>query len=167
MLDDFTRATRYEIDKAREISLWERKDCSSPDRRPTWTLLHGRAGGRLCLADSACFPRQIKIGGGGPDRTADPRLMSPLLCQLSYTATPKKLTSYNVGVKEDCCTCPCVCPSAFERLSDRTSWVGVHIRRFSSFHHSGFILEVYSVGCQKKGGELSCFPSSKCTSWSR
>ena len=25
-------------------------------------------------------------GGGGPDRTADPRLMSPLLCQLSYTA---------------------------------------------------------------------------------
>lgn len=26
-------------------------------------------------------------GGGDPDRTGDPRLMSPLLCQLSYTAT--------------------------------------------------------------------------------
>ncbi len=30
---------------------------------------------------------QAWFGGGGPDRTADPRLMSPLLCQLSYTAT--------------------------------------------------------------------------------
>ena len=28
-----------------------------------------------------------KDGGGGRDRTADPRLMSPLLYQLSYTAT--------------------------------------------------------------------------------
>ena len=27
------------------------------------------------------------FGGGDPDRTGDPRLMSPLLCQLSYTAT--------------------------------------------------------------------------------
>jgi hypothetical protein len=26
--------------------------------------------------------------------------------------------------------------------------VGGHIRGISSFHHSGFILEVYSVGCQ-------------------
>ncbi len=30
---------------------------------------------------------QAWIGGGDPDRTGDPRLMSPLLCQLSYTAT--------------------------------------------------------------------------------
>lgn len=32
------------------------------------------------------------VGGGDPDRTGDPRLMSPLLCQLSYTATgaPKR-----------------------------------------------------------------------------
>ena len=30
-------------------------------------------------------------GGGDPDRTGDPRLMSPLLCQLSYTATPREL----------------------------------------------------------------------------
>jgi hypothetical protein len=30
------------------------------------------------------------FGGGDPDRTGDPRLMSPLLCQLSYTATAKK-----------------------------------------------------------------------------
>ena len=30
-------------------------------------------------------------GGGDPDRTGDPRLMSPLLCQLSYTATPMGL----------------------------------------------------------------------------
>ena len=27
-----------------------------------------------------------RIGGGAPDRTGDPRLMSPLLYQLSYTA---------------------------------------------------------------------------------
>ena len=32
------------------------------------------------------------FGGGDPDRTGDPRLMSPLLCQLSYTATSKALT---------------------------------------------------------------------------
>ena len=31
------------------------------------------------------------FGGGDPDRTGDPRLMSPLLCQLSYTATSKAL----------------------------------------------------------------------------
>ena len=30
------------------------------------------------------------LGGGDPDRTGDPRLMSPLLCQLSYTATLRK-----------------------------------------------------------------------------
>ncbi len=30
---------------------------------------------------------EIKFGGGDPDRTGDPRLMSPLLCQLSYTAS--------------------------------------------------------------------------------
>ena len=34
---------------------------------------------------------QNKFGGGDPDRTGDPRLMSPLLCQLSYTATSKEL----------------------------------------------------------------------------
>lgn len=31
------------------------------------------------------------FGGGDPDRTGDPRLMSPLLCQLSYTATSREL----------------------------------------------------------------------------
>ena len=55
-------------------------------------------------------------GGGDPDRTGDPRLMSPLLCQLSYTATPKKLTSYNVGVKEDCCTVPVFVPISVRAL---------------------------------------------------
>ncbi len=44
-------------------------------------------------------------GGGGRDRTADPRLMSPLLYQLSYTATPRgctkacALTSSAVGFR--------------------------------------------------------------------
>ena len=55
------------------------------------------------------------VGGGGPDRTADPRLMSPLLCQLSYTATPKKLASYNVGVKEDSRTEPVFVPRKCSR----------------------------------------------------
>lgn len=32
-------------------------------------------------------PERAWFGGGDPDRTGDPRLMSPLLCQLSYTAT--------------------------------------------------------------------------------
>jgi hypothetical protein len=33
------------------------------------------------------FQGMVHYGGGDPDRTGDPRLMSPLLCQLSYTAT--------------------------------------------------------------------------------
>lgn len=33
-------------------------------------------GGRQCRIDTPCFLRKNKVGGGGPDRTADPRLMS-------------------------------------------------------------------------------------------
>ena len=32
--------------------------------------------GRQCRIDTPCFLRKNKVGGGGPDRTADPRLMS-------------------------------------------------------------------------------------------
>ena len=69
---------------------------------------------------------QAWFGGGDPDRTGDPRLMSPLLCQLSYTATPKKLTSYSAGVKEDSPTVPVFVPvsvrAAFWRSAGLTIW---------------------------------------------
>ena len=40
-------------------------------------------------ADFKGFQRVVRggVGGGDPDRTGGPRLMSPLLYQLSYTAT--------------------------------------------------------------------------------
>lgn len=39
----------------------------------------------------------VVYGGGDPDRTGDPRLMSPLLCQLSYTATRLEDQQKNEG----------------------------------------------------------------------
>ena len=46
-----------------------------------------------------------KAGGGGRDRTADPRLMSPLLYQLSYTATAGVCTKWCV-LRQEICWCP-------------------------------------------------------------
>ena len=40
---------------------------------------------------------EVWFGGGDPDRTGDPRLMSPLLCQLSYTATRLEDQQKNEG----------------------------------------------------------------------
>ena len=52
------------------------------------------------IADSVMF------GGGDPDRTGDPRLMSPLLCQLSYTATSKALACEDTILPEEGSLCP-------------------------------------------------------------
>lgn len=40
-----------------------------------------------CPCGGNGFQGVAQYGGGDPDRTGDPRLMSPLLCQLSYTAS--------------------------------------------------------------------------------
>ena len=45
------------------------------------------------------------IGGGDPDRTGDPRLMSPLLCQLSYTATAKEGAAKVTSLPEEGSQC--------------------------------------------------------------
>ena len=79
MLHDLARATRYEIDKAREIVsglVGEKKIVLYPTEDGARAVLHSRACGRLCRTNSPCFSRQLKGGGGDPDRTGDPRLMS-------------------------------------------------------------------------------------------
>ena len=45
------------------------------------------------------------LGGGDPDRTGDPRLMSPLLCQLSYTATLRKEAAKTLILPEEGSQC--------------------------------------------------------------
>ena len=46
-----------------------------------------------------------ECGGGDPDRTGDPRLMSPLLCQLSYTATPRGIIAESTILPEEASHC--------------------------------------------------------------
>jgi hypothetical protein len=78
MLEDPARATRYEIDKARDIINglvgWQ-KDRSLTNSGSSRPLLPG-ACRRQCRIDTPCFLRKNKVGGGDPDRTGDPRLMS-------------------------------------------------------------------------------------------
>ena len=58
-----------------------------------------------CPCGGNGFQGVAQYGGGDPDRTGDPRLMSPLLCQLSYTATPREVAAQDTILPEEGSQC--------------------------------------------------------------
>ena len=66
-----------------------------------------------------------KIGGGGGTRTRDPRLMSPLLCRLSYPATGRMHTPGLYAARAGCQRAPGRAPrarTAGAELPGRLGW---------------------------------------------
>jgi hypothetical protein len=79
MLEDLARTTHYEIEKARSIIyglMGEKKIGLYPIEDRLGRYFMAELAGRQCRIDTPCFLRKNKVGGGGPDRTADSRLMS-------------------------------------------------------------------------------------------
>ena len=88
VVDDLATVTQHQVDKARGIlrDLVGHTIPLYPTADGADAVPDGGVGRGLFRVGAAGMRTQNKFGGGDPDRTGDPRLMSPLLCQLSYTA---------------------------------------------------------------------------------